>query len=172
MLLVFKWGLKWEQGRYFREQPGPEGRSSRSPRCTITVRLDEDGDMENMIVCVSWWGRCKENAAQMIYAREPVRVGSELGCVCVCCEISSCSRRSPFFFPSCLHKRKGSTHCVCDIREQERLSDHVPHNVFLLNERLPWSHCFSTGIQLTTIIQSWALFKLSSRFSFWACVHF
>ena len=32
---------------------GPEGRSSRSPRCTITVRLDEDGDAENMIVCVS-----------------------------------------------------------------------------------------------------------------------
>lgn len=31
---------------------GPEGRSSPGPRCTITVRLDEDGNMENMMGCV------------------------------------------------------------------------------------------------------------------------
>lgn len=117
MLLVFKWGLKWEPGRYFREPPGPEGRSSRSPCCTITVRLDEDGDMENMIVCVSWWGRHKENATQMMYAGEPVRIVGKSVCACVCCEISSCIQMSPFF--SCLHKRRREYACVCDVRTGE-----------------------------------------------------
>lgn len=158
MLLVFKWGLKWEQGRYFREQPGPEGRSSHSPCCTITVRLDEDGDMENVIVCMSWWGQRKENAApDDLCTRSRARfvciweTYSELECVFVWCEISSCSQKSPFF--SCLHKRRGSVHVF--VIEANRREPVIMHSVILLNERLPQSqrHCFSAGIQLTSTIQ-------------------
>ena len=56
---------------------------------------------------------------------------------------------SPFF--SCLHKRRGSAHVF--VISGSRRESLITRCVILLNERLPPSrrHCFSAGIQLTTI---------------------
>lgn len=54
-------------------------------------------------------------------------------CVCVWCEISSCSWMHPFF--SCLHKRSGKKH-VFVILGNGGESGMAKHHVILLNERL------------------------------------
>ncbi len=170
MPLVFKWGLKWEPGRYFREQQGPEGRSSRSPRCAITVRLDENGDMENMIVCVSWWGRHKENAAQMIYAGEPVRIVSEPVCAAKLAAVVGRAYFSPVYTRGegvrmCLwYQRTGERHwsCAAQGNSFEWTSATSTESFYFFWNTINSNHPAS----VSTIL------NFSSCLSFWACVHF
>lgn len=132
MLLVFKWGLKWEQGRYLREQPGPRGeiqpQSLLYHYCKIGLRW-RHGKYDSVCELMGTaQGECRPDDLC-----ERARARWELVSVCVCALKLAAVVGWALFSPPPVYTGGEGVRTWY----QRTGGSHALHNVILLNESLP-----------------------------------